>query len=371
MGDSFSETSYRGLGDNLIDSIKGVVVGICMFLVSFPILWWNEGRTDMSTVAKTAVVIKADASDSAGDGKLVAVTSPLKNDGLLGDADFLKPGPYAALDRRVEMYAWVEKVTKTEKKQLGGGKKIVTTYDYVKEWTDRPASSDDFRYPEGHENPSMAFHSRDWQADKAWVGAFAFVPADVHMLPARPLSLDGDKLLPHKGRRVDDTLFIGKGELDQPRLGDLRVTWEAVAAGRTVTFYGKREGKTNIVPYLHKGEDKLFRVIDGTHEAAIAAMHDEHVAITWFLRILGFIFMWLGMALVLGPFHAVFDIVPFIGSSSRALAGIALFPVALLFAGTTIVMSMIFHSTIALIIVLLALVGGGAFWIKSRKRARA
>jgi Transmembrane protein 43 len=372
MGDSFSETSYRGLGDNLIDSIKGVIAGIAMFLLSFPILWWNEGRTDMSTVAKTAVVVKADASDTAGDGKLVAVTAPLKNDGSLGDPDFLKPGPYAALDRRVEMFAWVEKVTKTEKKQLGGGTKVVTTYDYEKKWTDHPADSADFRYPEEHENPSMPFHSREWQADKAWVGAFAFVPADVHMLPSRPLSLDGDKLLPghkHGGRRVDDTLFIGKGELDQPRLGDLRITWQSVAAGRTVTFYGKREGKSSIVPYLHKGEDKLFRVIDGTHEAAVAQMHDEHVAMTWFLRILGFIFMWMGMALVLGPFHAIFDIVPFVGSGSRFLAGLFLFPVALLLSGTTMVVSMIFHSTVALVIILIGFVVGAAFWIKSRKRS--
>src|SRR5262249_35003751 len=150
---------------------------------------------------------------------------------------------------------------------------------------------------------------------------------------------------------------------------DLRVTWLAVSSGRQVTFYGLRQDRATIVPYLHKGEDKLFRVIDGTHEAAVAQMHDEHTTLTWFLRILGFIFMWLGMALVLGPFHAVFDIVPFIGSTSRALAGIALLPIALVLSGITIFTSMIFHSTTALIIILALFVGGSIFWIRSRKRA--
>jgi hypothetical protein len=369
MGDSFSETSYRALGDNLVDSIKGVLVGAAMFLLSFPVLWWNEGRTDMSTVAKTAVVIKADGSDQAGQGKLVAVTSDLKNEGALGDSEFLKPGPYAALEREVEMFAWVEKVTKTEKKQLGGGTKVVTTYDYDKKWTEHPQDSSDFRYPEGHENPQMRYHSQSWQADKAYVGAFAFAPGDVHMVPARPLSLNGDKLLPNKGQRIDDTLFVGRGTVEEPHLGDLRITWQAVSAGRQVTFYGLRQDRTTVVPYLHKGEDKLFRVIDGTHEAAVAQMHDEHTTLTWFLRLLGFIFMWLGLALVLGPFHAVFDIVPFIGSTSRALAGIALFPVAFMLSGLTIFTSMIFHSTTALVVILLLFVGGSVFWIRSRKRA--
>jgi len=230
--DSFSETSYRGFGDNLITSIKGVLAGVVMFLLSFPILWWNEGRTDMSTVAKTAVVIKADGSDGAGVGKLVAVTADLKNDGLLADSEFLRPGPYAALERQVEMFAWVEKVTKTEKKQLGGGTKVVTTYDYEKKWTARPANSDDFRYPEGHENPPMPYSSHSWQAERALVGAFAFQPSEVHLAPARPLTLEGDKLLPGRGKRVDDTLFIGKGSLEQPRLGDVRINWQSVSAGR-------------------------------------------------------------------------------------------------------------------------------------------
>ena len=55
MSDSYQSVTSRGLGDNLIESIKGIVVGVILFLVSFPVLWWNEGRLDISTVAKTVL----------------------------------------------------------------------------------------------------------------------------------------------------------------------------------------------------------------------------------------------------------------------------------------------------------------------------
>ena len=37
MMDSFSEVTHRGFGQNLISSIKGVVVGLLLFAISFPI----------------------------------------------------------------------------------------------------------------------------------------------------------------------------------------------------------------------------------------------------------------------------------------------------------------------------------------------
>src|SRR5262245_13889395 len=180
MGDSYSEVSYRGLGDNLIESIKGVLVGIVLFIISFPLLWWNEGRTDMSNVAKTATVVKADGSDkSSGDGKLVAVTSELKPEGTLGDPEYLKAGNYASLRREVEMYAWVETVTKKEEKKLGGGTKVTKTYNYEKKWTSRVEDSSEFHVPEGHTNPPMTVSAQSWTADKGSLGVYTFSPSSI------------------------------------------------------------------------------------------------------------------------------------------------------------------------------------------------
>lgn len=370
MGDSYSEVSNRGLGDNLIESIKGMAVGAVLFAIAFPILWWNEGRTDISTVAKKAAIVKADGSQKDGEGKLVSVTGVLNGEGALGDPAYLKPGAYVKLQRESEMYAWTEKVTKKEEKKLGGGTKETKTYTYELKWTSNPKDSDDFKVPEGHVNPPLTVRSDSWRVDKATVGAFAVTPGDIELPPARALALTSAMVQPSAPRPTGNYLFTGRGTLDSPKLGDVRVSYQALENGRTVTAYGKREGQT-VVAYLHEGKDKLYRAVDGTHEQAVATLHGEHVTMTWILRALGFIFMWMGMALVLGPINAILDIVPFIGSAGRALTGIALFPIALVLSGVTIFVSMVAHNPILLVAVIVVAVAGGGFMVQRRYSAAA
>jgi Transmembrane protein 43 len=371
MSDVYRSVTSRGLGDNLVDSIKGIGVGIILFLVSFPVLWWNEGRLDISTVAKKAAVVKADASDTAGEGALVAVTAPLKAEGTLGDDDFLKPGPHIVLKREVEMYAWVETKKSETRKKLGGGSETITTYTYDKKWTSSPRDSSDFSHPEGHDNPSMSVSRKTFHASKALVGGFSFSPEEAEVPSATALDIHDADLTTHEGRLTGSKyLYRGKGSLDMPSLGDVRIWWEAVDGGKTATLYGKRQGK-EVVAYVHEGKNTLYRALWGTHEEAVATLHGEHTTMTWILRLVGFLMMWFGLALVLGPIHAILDIIPFIGSTGRALAGIVLFPVALVLSGITIITSIIAHNPILLVLVVLAVVGVVTFVVMKKKKQKA
>ena len=365
MSDVYRSVTNRSLGDNLIDSVKGMLVGAVLFAVAFPLLWWNEGRTDISGVAKKAVVVSATATSSTGEGKLVSITGELKPDGTLADPDFLK---WTRLRREVEQFAWVEsKATKTEKK-LGGGSQEITTYTYDQKWTQSPRDADDFAHPEGHANPKLDVSGRTFYAPHANVGLYGFAPEDIELPPARPITLTAELLASSAFKKTGDYLYRGKGSADAPRLGDVRVSFSALESGRRVTAYGQRQG-TSIVPYLHEGKDKLYRVVDGTHEA-IATLHGEHTTTTWILRLVGFLFMWFGMALVLGPINAVLDIVPFIGSTGRALTGVALFPIALVLSGITVLTAIVAHNPILLLFVVAAVIGGAAFFIQRRATAK-
>ena len=56
MSDQFvtiTRTSWLG---NIMNSFVGVLLGIILFLVAFPVLWFNEGRTNMATVAQSSVL---------------------------------------------------------------------------------------------------------------------------------------------------------------------------------------------------------------------------------------------------------------------------------------------------------------------------
>lgn len=40
---AYTETTTQSWGSRLGDSLKGIIVGIILFIVSFPLLFWNEG----------------------------------------------------------------------------------------------------------------------------------------------------------------------------------------------------------------------------------------------------------------------------------------------------------------------------------------
>ena len=379
MSDEFVEVGSRSLFDNLGASIKGVLVGIVMFFVSFPVLWWNEGRVDPSSVAKSAVEVAADGSKNDGEGKLVAINGDLKAIGTLGDPEFVANGNYIKLFRNTEMYAWVESVKTENKKKLGGGTDVIKTYTYDLKWTSNPKSGEDFwanskGKTSKYRNPAMNYESQSFAADKASVGAFSFTAAKIGLPSAKPVTLTDTMLnagARGKVKRASDKyLYAGYGSIDNPGLGDVRISYQAVVPTSNVTLYGERHGK-EIQSYDWKGEVTLFRIIEGTHKEALKTMHGEHVTMTWILRLVGFFLMWMGLSSVLGPIHAIMDIVPFIGSAGRFVVGLVLFPVALVLSLITIIVSNIFHSPVLMLLTIGAVVGFAMYWVKRKKAAGA
>jgi hypothetical protein len=274
------------------------------------------------------------------------------------------------LVRNPEMYAWVEtKKTRTEKR-LGGGSDTITTYEYSREWTSHPEDSSSFKVEERHENPQMAIASKSWSASTAQVGAFKFSPADAELPTPSELTLKPAMVTTRKARVEEDYLYQGDGTPNAPKVGDVRIKFSAVVAntGDRMTLYGTRQG-SSVAAFMYKGEDRLFRVLRGTHAEAIAALHGEHVMMTWILRVLGFIFMWGGMALTFAPLNAVLDVVPFLGSTGRFVTGLVLLPIAFCLSVVTIVLSVVAHSPILLVLVVAGLLGGG-FLLYKRKASR-
>jgi len=76
----------------------------------------------------------------------------------------------------------------------------------------------------------------------------------------------------------------------------------------------------------------------------------EHKIMGWILRIVGFLLMWIGMTMVLGPIGAVLDVLPFLGSIGRSFIGCATFIVALVLSLITILVAMVAHNIIALVV---------------------
>jgi len=368
--DTHTKVTKTGWGQNIGKSIIGVLIGFVMFIVSFIVLWSTEGRTNLGKVAEKAVVVSSGTVETAANGEFVSVTGDLQTNSPVGDPTYLKAGQYVVLYRNVEMYAWIEETETETKKKTGGGSEEKTTYRYVTEWTSDPSSSSDFEFPEGHDNPRMKVRSDTFYAPTAGVGAYTFDHQSASLPNPTPIQLTRDNAISQWDIRLigRDFLYMGRS-YDNPQVGDLRISFEAVHTGKKVTLFGQLTG-SEILPYYHKGKTRLYRALYGTRDEAIATMKTEHKVMGWILRILGFVLMWIGLTLIYGPISAFLDVLPFLGKISRGLIAIVTFLIALILSIITTVISMIFHNTIALIIFILV-VGVVLFFVFTRKKKKS
>lgn len=84
----FQEVTHESWFAMIGGAIKGVVVGLVIFAVSFPLVFWNEGRTvkryQTLVEGAGAVVSTAAASvDAANEGTLVHVSAATASDAAL------------------------------------------------------------------------------------------------------------------------------------------------------------------------------------------------------------------------------------------------------------------------------------------------
>jgi hypothetical protein len=173
--------------------------------------------------------------------------------------------------------------------------------------------------------------------------------------------------LPGNYRLEGGYLFSGKGSLQSPALGDIRIQFSAFLENTYVTVFGKLQGD-RIVPFMFEGEHKLYRAFTAERDEAIAILHKEYKTVGWILRIVGFIMMWMGLTMFFGPINAVLDVVPILGSVGRGIVSFVMFIIALILSVVTILISMIAHNLIALIIALVIIIGGGIFLLRRAKQ---
>jgi len=359
MPDQFTETTTTSYGSRIVNSIKGVVIGFILFIASFGLLYWNEGRVDLSTIAKTAVEINSQSinTDATLNGKLVSTTGIVSSNELIGDNLFLKPDKFIAVGRKVEMYAWIEERETHSKTKVGGSKIKETTYKYRKEWTEKPESSSNFRYPEGHENPQKSFDSYINKVTAATIGVYNFNPQSITLPEFTKLLLNSQNVELTQGAILvsDSYIFVRKsesGSFENPQIGDLRISYNVLYPNFNGTIFGKLNGN-KIDPYFDKNGNRLYRLFIGTREEGIAAFHSEYTILLWILRLVGFLMMWLGLMALFGPISVFLDILPIFGALSRSIIGLITFIVAFILTIVTILVSMLLYNLVALIITLI------------------
>jgi hypothetical protein len=381
MANSITEVTSMGWGGRLMNSIKSVLFGVVMFLGSFVLLWWNEGNsirtaTGLTEGASVVVKVSPDQVVSANEGKLVHMSGDVKTDEFLDDTDFNIHVNALKLTRNVDMYQWKEEKEEKEEKKVGGGTETTTTYSYSMGWSSGRINSEEFKESAGHENPDLAVSESTQIVGKATIGAFTLNDAllssvDDHS-PLQVPNLDGTK---YKGSAVTDQgVYIGSGSAASPQVGDVRVSFSIVKPG-PVSIIAKQHADT-FEDWI-TGTGTTISLLDhGTvsPEIMFKEAQDANTLMTWILRAVGFIVMFIGLSMVFKPFVVLADVLPFLGNLLGVGVGIFSFAVSLLLSSLTIAIAWIFYRPVLGITLLV--IGIGAFvliyrWSKKKKEAKA
>jgi hypothetical protein len=417
MSNTATQVTTKGWGSRLMDSIKGIAIGFLLFFASFGVLYWNEGRTDMSEVAATAIEIKAEESaPQEADGALVSLTGTLTSPEKISDT-FLVAGEYLAIHRNVEMYAWKENQHTESDTNTGGSETTTTTYTYTKAWTSMPDNSSSFYEKvdpdtkEVRQNPAMAINGKTITVQTGKIGNYSINIPEAELPSSKKIALTPENTVLADGFRLANNEYLYKssaqntgfstgntttqvtttnpttGEVEtittttsgntaaanssftSPKVGDLRVSYSVIANPlKVATVFGELDaGASQINEFTNEDGDSIYRVFAESREKAIDRLATEHSIMTWVLRALGFFMMWGGLQSIFSVLSVFLDVLPFLGSISRGLVKFVTFIVSLILSVITIIVSMILHNIWALLIVVVLAVGGIYLYLQKKK----
>lgn len=369
MADSFQEVSTQNWFSRIGSSIKGIFIGFILLLISFPLLWMNEGCSlktfkALQEAQKNVLIADSQKFIPENDGKLVymngeAKTSETLNDALLG---FSKQA--LQLSRQSEMYQWKEIVKEETKSNTGGSETTTKTYTYEKDWASQPIDSSKFKYPEGHQNPAMKIKSASFYPNKVSLGAYQLSASQIRRLRGETAysltQAEFQKLNPAyrqllKYEAGNPVLFYGK-EITQPQIGDIKVTYQIIPPAWPVSIIAKQI-KNTFESYLAKTgiEVDLIQSEIISAEAMIEAAQNENRLKTWLFRIGGFLLMAMGISMIAKPLAIVADFIPFLGSIVGMLSGFFAFLLAAVLSLITIALAWLAYRPIwALSLLLIA-----------------
>jgi Transmembrane protein 43 len=381
MSDTYTETTTKSWTTRIGESIKGILFGIVLVVLSCIGLFWNEGRavqTAKSLTEGVGLIIDIDPGriDPASEGKLVHVTGDIKAGVKPSDAEFGVSAEGLRLVRTAEMYQWREEAKSETRKNVGGSEETVTTYSYDREWSTTPINSRKFKRLDGHENPAMRYHGADFMASDVTLGAFR---PGTHIVRTLPVSQDVrvDAAMAQSLRaRVSEPVQASDGKFylganpGEPRIGDMRISYRLTPAG-PVSIIGRQAG-SDFTEYQTQAGDRLLMVRPGTMSAAdmFQLAQQENVAMTWLIRAIGAVAMFFGFVLILNPLVVVADVVPLIGNILGAGASLVSFIATAVVVPLVIAIAWLWYRPLVSIIVI-AVGVAAAFGLKMLARRKA
>jgi hypothetical protein len=251
------------------------------------------------------------------------------------------------------MYQWKEHEEEHTQQNTGGSETTTKTYTYSQGWSDEPIDSAGFRHPDGHQNPSMPFQSKRYAAGDAKLGGWT-LDADTlgRVEPVQPLTVGVPDQWTHSGN------YLVKGNVSTPKTGDLRVSYTGLETGGTMSVLAQ-QSHGGFASYATPNGYQVFLVALGNQPAAqmIATQRANEATLTWILRGVGGVVMFIGFTMFFGPLSVMASFLPFLGSLVRGAAAALSFVISVPLTLTVIAVAWLAYRPIVGGLLILAAIG--------------
>ena len=354
MNNKYTEVTRNSWGSRIMSSFVGVLFGIILFLGSFFLVWWNEGNSirsenDLKQGNKDIISVKSDTPVPENENKLVHLSGKVETADTLIDSEFGTTANAIALSRKVLIYQWVESTTERTEKEIGGSEKVVTDYNYTKDWVSEPINSSGFKIQEGHLNKcNFPYRDTITMAQNAKVGSFDLTAPLLNQIDKfEDYILDttsfGDTFM-----ISSNTIYLGSEKInDDPEIGDMKISFQVANAPEMVSIMAQQVNGT-LSAYVGENGTEILKLAYGTVSAddMMKLALEKNTSQTWLLRGLGLVLCIIGLSLILKPLSVIMDVLPILGSITNFGTGILSFVLGLILILTTISIAWLFYRPI-------------------------
>ena len=339
-----------------------ILFGAALFLGSFPVLFWNEGRSlhRFQTLAEGRDVVVENVSTEGisreNEARLVHMTGFADAHEELTDPKFrVSANDVLKLKRTVEMYQW--------KQTSSGDEDSPPSYSRV--WSARPISSANFKN-RNKRNPNMPYESATQYANRIQFGAFQLSRSlaesidNWERIDVTQALAELPDTFKHKTVAHDQGFYVGSAP-NQPQIGDLRIHF-SVARPTDVSVIAQQAGQTFQKYAAKTVTGSIERLEVGSLSAGemFTHMETENTILTWALRGTGAFMMFMGTMLILDPIMRLLNFVPLAGRLATSAITMVVMLSTVAMSVTTIAVAWMFCRP-ALSGILLAIAGASVF----------
>lgn len=379
MSNRYTEVTRTSWFSRLGGAFKGILTGIILFLVAFPLLFWNEGRavaTYQALLEGAGIVrsVEVDRVNPANEGALIHIRGQATTTETLTDPTFGVSVNALRLARKVEMFQWQEQSETRTTINVGGSETRETVYTYTQGWSEQRIDSSRFNQPQYQNPPSMPYSSQRFTAQQATLGAFSLSSGTVERISGfAPLPSDAVPDVPETliGRAVqtEHGYYIGFNP-HSPQIGDVRISFEQVQP--TLISLIARQSGHSFEAYRTSNNRELFMLYTGSRSAEqmFEQAQADNVTLTWLLRALGLFLMMTGIGMILKPISVLLDVLPFLGRISRGMMSLVGLLIALPLTLVTIAIAWLFYRPLLAVVLLTAAVAVGFAAVALLRRLR-